>query len=168
MNKTTSCFLGAGSVLGLLFGGGLANAAGTIGLTGTVPIVCTLTANTAAGATGIALQTNAIALAIGSVDETCNDDAGYTVGMTSANGITSGMFKTGPGDATHQLIYTVKYDGVAVTPIAGFVAVTDVTARVAGSGTVNKAITIGFAAAGASLIPASTYSDTLTFTMTAK
>ena len=168
MRKTTLRLLGAVSISALLFGGGAANAANTIVLTGTVPIVCSLSANTAAAATGIALQTTTAGLAVGSVDETCNDVAGYTVGMTSANGITSGMFKTGPGDATHQLVYNVTYNGVAVTPIAGFVTVTDVSAPVAGSGTVNKAVAIGFTGASSSLVPATDYTDTLTFAMAAK
>ena len=168
MTKNTLRILGAASVFALLFGSGEANAAATITLTGTVPQLCSLSVNASVGAAGIALQTTTAALAVGSVDESCNDDIGYTVGMVSANGITSGMFKTGTGDATHQLVYTVSYGGVAVTPIAGFVMVTDTSARVGGTGTVNKAITIGFTAATAALSAGTTYTDTLTFTMTAK
>lgn len=168
MSKMTLRLLGAASVSALLFGSGAANAVNTITLTGTVPNVCSLSVNAAAGATDIALQTSQTALAVGSVDETCNDDSGYTVSMVTTHGVTSGMFTTGIGDATRQLNYVVKYAGVVATPIAGFVTVTDVIARVAGSGTVNKAVTISFTAAALTLVKATDYSDTLTFAMTAK
>jgi len=73
--------LGASSAVALLFAAGAAEAlpVNTITLTGTVPQTCNLNANTDAGATGIAFQTSATALDVGSVDETCNDDSGCSV-----------------------------------------------------------------------------------------
>jgi hypothetical protein len=168
MKRFPNRFLAAASTIALLIGCDVATAGNAITLTGTVPQSCSLVANTGAGATGIALQTTQTALAVGSVDESCNDDAGYTVGMVTTNGVTSGMFKSGVGDATHQLVYNIKYAGVAATPIAGFVNVTDTSARVGGTGTVNKPVTIAFTGATSALASGADYSDTLTFTMTAK
>src|SRR5437899_13055961 len=93
--------LGAACTFILLVGGDAANAANTITLTGTVPVLCSLAVNTFPAATGIALQTTTAALAVGSVDETCNDDAGYSVAMVTTNGTTTGLFVTGIGDARH-------------------------------------------------------------------
>ncbi|MEJ0028380.1 MAG: spore coat protein U domain-containing protein [Rhizomicrobium sp.] len=170
MNNKNLGLLGAVSVSALLLVGGAANAANTITLTGTVPQMCSLAVNAVAGGTGIALETSATALAVGSVDETCNDDAGYTVAMVTTNGTTSGLLKStaGTDDAAHALSYTVKYDGVAAIPVAGTVDVTDVSAPVSGSGTVTKPITIGYTGATAANSAAGDYTDTLTFAMTAK
>ncbi len=170
MNKITLCFLGAVSASALLLAGGAANAANTITLTGTVPQLCSLAANTEAAATGMALDTTATALVVGSVDETCNDDTGYSVAMVTTNGLTSGLLKSSAGtdDAAHALSYTVKYDGVVETPVAGTVKVTDVSAPVGGTGTVNKPITIAYTGATAANSAAADYTDTLTFSMTAK
>jgi hypothetical protein len=168
MSKKALRYLGAASVFALLVGGDAANAATTIILTGTVPVMCSLVTNTLAGASGIALQTTAAALAVGSVDETCNDDAGYSVAMVTTNGVTTGMFKTGSGDAQHRLAYTVKYATVAAPFVATSATVTDVVAAVGGTGTVNKAVTIGYTAATPALSQATDYTDILTFTMTAK
>ncbi|MEI9990996.1 MAG: hypothetical protein WDM86_13250 [Rhizomicrobium sp.] len=169
MNKKTLGLLGAVSVSALLLAGGAANAANTITLTGTVPQMCSLTANPDADATGMPLQTSQTALDIGSVDETCNDDTGYSVAMVTTNGTTSGMLKSGTGDTAHELGYVVKYDGVVATPVAGSATVTDVTAPVGGTtGTVNKPITISYTGASAANSAAADYTDTLTFSMTAK
>ena len=105
MHKYALRLLGTACVSALLFASGAANAANSITLTGTIPQLCSLSVNTGAGATGIALQTSQAALAVGSVDEACNDDAGYTVDMVTTNGVTSGIFKSGVGDATHSLPY---------------------------------------------------------------
>jgi hypothetical protein len=170
MTKFNLAALGASSAIALLFAAGAANAlpVNTITLTGTVPQTCSLAANTDSGATGIALQTSATALDVGSVDETCNDDSGYSVSMTTTNGATGGLFETGSGDTAHQLAYTVTYGGVAASPIAGVATVTDVDAAVGGTGVVNKPITIAYTGASAALSAAADYTDTLTFAMTAK
>ena len=174
MSKKALRYLGAASVFALLVGGDAANAANTIILTGTVPVMCSLVTTTAGGATGVALQTSNAALAVGSVDETCNDDAGYTVDMVTTNGLantlTTGLFTTGgPGaDAAHQVVYTVKYATVAAPFTIGSARVTDTVAPVGGTGTVNRAVTIGYTGVDASISAATDYTDTLTFTMTAK
>ncbi len=171
MTKKNLGLLCAASVSALLLAGGAANAvSNTITLTGTVPQMCSLAVTTQAAATGIALDTTATALAVGSVDETCNDDTGYSVAMVTTNGTTSGLLKStaGADDAAHALSYTVKYDGVVATPVAGTVKVTDVTAPVGGTGTVTKPITIAFTGASAANSAATDYTDTLTFAMTAK
>ncbi len=170
MNKLALGLLGAVSVSALLFAGGAANAANTITLIGTVPQLCSLDVVAAGAATGIALDTTATALAVGSVNETCNDDAGYSVDMATTNGTTSGMLKStaGADDAAHTISYAVKYAGVVATPASGTVTVTDADAAVAGTGTVNKPITIAYTGATAANSAAADYTDTLTFTMTAK
>ena len=172
MSKNALRYLGAASVFALLVGGDAANAVNTITLTGTVPVMCSLVANTAGGATGVALQTTNAALAVGSVDETCNADAGYTVDMVTTNGLantlTTGLFTTGSGNAAHQVVYTVKYATVAAPFTAGSATVTDTVAPVGGSGTINRAVTIGYTGVNASISAATNYTDTLTFTMTAK
>ena len=53
--------LGAACTFILLIGGDAANAANTITLTGTVPVLCSLAVNTLPAATGIALQTTTAA-----------------------------------------------------------------------------------------------------------
>ena len=168
MSKKALRLLGAASTFALLIGGDTANAVNTITLTGTVPVMCSLAVNTLPAATGIALQTTTAALAVGSVDETCNDDAGYSVDMVTTNGTTTGLFITGIGDAPHQVAYTVKYATVSAPFTASSATVTDTAAPVGGSGTVNKSITIGYTGAGPSKSAATDYTDTLTFTMTAK
>ena len=168
MSKKALRYLGAASVFALLIGGDAANAVNTITLVGTVPQMCSLVANTAGGATGIALQTTTAALAVGTVDETCNDDSGYTVDMVTTNGATTGLFTTGNADAQHRLAYTVKYATVSAPFTASSATVTDVSAAVGGTGTVNKAVTIGYTGATPALSQATDYTDTLTFTMTAK
>jgi hypothetical protein len=168
MSKRALRYLGAASTFALLVGGDAANAVNTITLTGTVPQMCSLAVNTLPAATGIALQTTTAALAVGSVDETCNDDAGYTVDMVTTNGATTGLLTTGSADAAHRLAYTVKYATVAAPFTASSATVTDVNAAVGGTGTVNKALTIGYTGATPALSQATDYTDTLTFTMTAK
>ena len=168
MSKNALRYLGAASVFALLIGGDAANAATTIVLTGTVPVLCSLVTTTLPAATGVALQTTTAALAVGSVDETCNDDSGYSVAMVTTNGATTGLFTTGIADAAHQVDYTVKYATVAAPFNASSATVTDTTAPVGGSGTVNKAVTIGYTGVNASISAATNYTDTLTFTMTAK
>src|SRR6266550_3813102 len=126
MSKKALRLLGAACTFALLIGGDAANAVNTITLTGTVPVLCSLSVNTLGAATGIALQTTTAALAVGSVDETCNDDAGYSVDMVTTNGATTGMFKTGSGDAQHRLAYTVKYATVSAPFTASSATVTDV------------------------------------------
>ena len=74
----------------------------------------------------------------------------------------------GNGDAQHRLAYTVKYATVSAPFTAGSATVTDVSAAVGGTGTVNKAVTIGYTGATPALSQATDYTDTLTFTMTAK
>ena len=167
MSKKALRYLGTASVFALLVGGDAANAV-TIVLTGTVPVMCSLVTNTAGGATGVALQTTTAGLVVGSVDETCNDDAGYSVAMVTTNGATTGMFKTGSGNASHRVAYTVKYATVAAPFTAASATVTDVAAPVGGSGTVNRAVTIDYTGVDASISAATNYTDTLTFTMTAK
>jgi hypothetical protein len=158
--------LGAACTFTLLIGGDAANAANTITLTGTVPVLCSLAVNTLPAATGIALQTTTAALAVGSVDETCNDDAGYSVAMVTTNGTTTGLFVTGIGDARHQVAYTVTTVSAPFT--GGSATLTDSVAPVGGTGTVNKAIAIGYTGVTAAISAATDYTDTLTFTMTAK
>jgi len=102
------------------------------------------------------------------VTERCNSKLGYKVTLASLNAAATAQAYLKSVDAanTDKINYSIKYNGSAVTLVAGSATVTDVTAKTAGTG-VTKNLQISIAAAGADY-NADTYSDTITFTLTAK
>jgi hypothetical protein len=95
---------------------------------------------------------------VGTVTERCNNSTGYKVTLTSAN--KSNLLGSSTGA---KIAYTLTYGGAAVNLTSGSATVTNATTKTA-TGGVTDAVLITFA--GGFLV-ADTYSDTLTFTMSA-
>jgi spore coat protein U-like protein len=102
------------------------------------------------------------------VNEYSNVREGYTVSLASANAGASGNADPSlNGQAGGEtLTYTVTYDGAAVSFTSGSAQLTDATAKTAAGGD-DKTLAISYAGASANLAN-DTYTDDLTFTITAK
>lgn len=142
---------------------GAVNAAqsGNVSLGGSAAANCNITVND--GAVAIDLAASQTNLLVATVDETCNKRAGYSISVATANGTTSGMFKssTDPITNTDTMSFSVTYDGNPVTFVSGSGTGKTLAAKNAGS-TSNVTITY---TGDPTMEPASN-SDTLTFTMT--
>lgn len=108
-------------------------------------------------------------LAVATVNEFSNVKAGYTVSLQSssanASGLTNPVFVGGEGDDT--LEYTITYDGTAVAFNGGAAAtITDASDKTALAG-IDKSLNISYDGTVVNIYEG-TYSDTLTFTITAK
>ena len=131
---------------------------------GIVAVACTIsTADAGAGA--LDLSSSQTDLTIANVTETCNDANGYSVTVATANGTTSGVLVSQDvnGANSTDLTYSIKYDGVAVT-IASGSGTAATRSGFTTAQTVPLAISYTIAAGG---LPADTYTDTLTLTITA-
>ena len=121
-------------------------------------------------ASNLPLNTTVNNLKVGTVVELSNDNAGYSVTLSSANasitGSTTATFRS--AQVADFLPYTIQYGGAAVTfPPGGAAAtVSSLSAKTSAAGSV-KIVTISFDGASAFLNNA-VYSDTLTFTIIAK
>ena len=118
-----------------------------------------------AGAGTLDLSASQTDLTIANVTETCNDVDGFTVTIATANGTTNGLLVSQDINGTNATdqAYSIKYDAVAVTIASGSgTAATRV--GFTGAQTVALAISYTIAAGG---LPADTYTDTLTLTITA-
>ena len=143
---------------------GLAQASGNITISGTVANSTGITVVSQTGynslniAGGVSGQTVAIAT------ETSNDKNGYTVKLTTANAPTgTAAFLKGVTGNADQVPYTMTYNGVAVTLIAGSATVTSASARTPSTGLAkNLNVTIP-----AVWVNADTYNDTITLTVAA-
>jgi hypothetical protein len=143
---------------------GLAALSGNITIGGTVANNTSITVASQAGydtldiANGVSGQLVAIAT------EKSNDKNGYTVTLTTANAPTgTSAFLKGTAGNTDTAPYTMTYNNVAVTLVAGSAVVTTASAKTPLAGvTKNLNVTIP-----AVWVNADTYSDTITLTIAA-
>ncbi|MDE1149355.1 MAG: hypothetical protein PW843_22605 [Azospirillaceae bacterium] len=131
----------------------LADTSGSVKLSGTVALSCSVavTDNNAS----LNILSGSSNITVGAVVETCNDGAGYTITVTSANG---GSLKSSANGA-QPVSYTTIYDGQSAT---GTVNVSRSSAQFGKQATI--AVTVP---ANAQAI-AGSYSDTLTVTIQGK
>jgi len=138
---------------------GFSATTGTLSLSGTVAPVTSISVVADANASSLPVGSAVTNLKIATVVELTNNKAGYTVVLSSANG---GLLKQAGGP--DSLAYALRYDGQAVSFAGGSALVSDVASRTGGAG-VAKELDISFASA---FLNADSYSDTLTFTISAK
>ena len=141
---------------------------GNLGLSGSVPVILELTVNPTAAATTLTPSGDVSSVSIGTVVESCNDADGYTVSVSSSNGVTDSA-NTGVltgATAGEDLAYTLSYGGANVSFSSGSATVTDVIAKSSADGDV-KDVLITYDGSSSNLA-ADSYSDTLTFTIAAK
>lgn len=142
--------------------------------TASITLQGTVEKNVAISATGVGnfdsldLTVDVTDLAVVAVNEYSNVREGYTVSLSSANATAGGTadpyFEGALGGET--LSYTIAYDGSAVSFSGGAAQVTDANDKTPLAGT-DKSLTISYSGAAANL-GNDTYSDDLTFTITAK
>ena len=147
----------------LLFAsGGSAYAAttGSIAISGSVPASTALVLTTVSGYNALNLSVTAANQPVANVQELNNTLNGYTVTLSSQN---AGTLKNG---TLGSLAYTARYNNAAVTLSSTAVAITTSGATTA---VVNltKPLTVSYTGVAASDMMQGTYSDTLTFTITA-
>lgn len=137
-----------------------AQTTGTITLSGSVPAATAIVVTGVGTFNNLDLTTTQSNLQVANVREINNTPNGYTVRMTSANG---GLLKNG---SIGSLTYTARYNGVAANLNTSPVTVTNASAS---TSVVNvlKPLTISYTGVSADSLMAGTYSDTLTFTITA-
>ncbi len=131
---------------------------------GIVAVACTIS-TVDAGAGALDLSASQTDVTIANVTETCNDVDGFTVTIATTNGTTPGVLVSqdvNGANSTDQT-YSIKYDGVAVTIASG-----SGTAATRSGFTAQQTVplAISYTIAGGGL-PADTYTDTLTLTITA-
>ena len=139
-----------------------------ITISGTIAASTTIQVTPEADITDLDLTVDLANKKIATVVEKSNKRAGYTVTVTSANaaGGSTLFFKGSDALNADTVPYTLSYGGVPATFTAGIATVTDASAKTTKDGSSKDvAIDVG----GSALYPnADTYSDTLTFTVTAK
>ena len=133
---------------------------------GIVAEVCTIT-TTDAGAGTLDLSTTQANTTIATVAESCNSPDGYTVSIATTNGTGTGLLVSQDlnGANSTDLTYTIRYDSIAKTFVTGNIA----NAATRSGFTAPKPtvpLDISYTIPGGGL-PADTYTDTLTLTLTA-
>ena len=133
---------------------------GAIILQGVVPKVVSIAVVGVSPYNTLDLTTTQVNLPVANATEQSNDLSGYTVTLSSAN---AGSLKNG---ALGSIAYTAKYNAVTVTLSATPVTITNVASQVAVVNT-TKPFTISYTGVPYVSILSGTYSDTLTFTISA-
>jgi hypothetical protein len=151
----------AAAVFALAAGSAAAAANATLSLAGTVAPVLAISVVPEAFAAALPVGSTVTDQKLATVTEISNNPAGYSVSLASANGGALRGSLAGNADAVP---YTLKYGNQAVVFSLGLATIADASARTGGAGSA-KDLAISFAAA---FLNADTYSDTLTFTITAK
>ncbi len=155
----------AAAAAALVFGATPAKA-DALPLQGIVAVACTIS-TADAGAGTLDLSTSKTAVTIANVTEDCNDSNGYTVTVATTNGaaLTTGLLvsQNVNGANATDLTYSIKYDTVAVTLTSGS-GTAATRSSFTNSQTVALAITYTSPGGG---LPADTYTDTLTLTISA-
>jgi hypothetical protein len=140
---------------------------GTLTLTGTVPPILEITVTALPAASTLDLSTTTDT-AVATVTERSNKKGGYTVTVESANAKAMGsaqpFFKSSDPANADTLSYSITYGGTAVTFAGGTALVTDSNSRTTGAGT-SKEVRVTYTG---DFLYEDTYTDTLTFTITAK
>jgi hypothetical protein len=142
---------------------------GILTLQGTIPGILEITVVAQPTATALDLSVNVQNLLIAHINEKSKRKAGYTVTLTAANsGSDSGFFfKSSDAGNNDVLVYTLTYDGLPVSLVSGVAIITDANQRSSTADGITKEIKISYNGAD-SFLNEDTYSDTLTFTITAK
>lgn len=140
-----------------------AGTTGSVALQGVVNTNCDLAVSTNSNGTTLNLTTSQAGLVVATVNENCNDRAGYTVALATLNGNSAGLLKgTGISDS---LSYTVQYGGAPVAFSTGAATVTNAGTRTAPTG-VNNNIAISYS--GNPNLLNDIYTDMLSLTLTTR
>lgn len=131
----------------------------SLSLSGVVAPVTAITVTADPNAANLPVGSSVTGMKIAVVNELSNDKAGYSVSLATANG---GLLKEVAG--SDSLAYSLSYNGNAVVFSAGSALISDVSSRTPGSGS-SKDLAISFSSA---FLNADSYTDTLTFTISAK
>ena len=131
------------------------SATGSLGLSGVVSPVTTITVTADANATALPVGSAATDLKIATVTELSNSKSGYTVTLSTTNGA---KLK----GSVDFLAYTLKYGSNAVSFIGGTATLTTASTRSASSAGSANILYISFPA---TYLSADTYIDSLTFTI---
>ncbi|HDQ14680.1 MAG TPA: hypothetical protein ENN41_07695 [Sediminispirochaeta sp.] len=147
-----------------------AQTTGELTLRGTVPEILEITVNAEPGSDSLDLTIDVQNLKVATVVERSNKKLGYTVTLESANAAATdsetGIFSNEDPEVRDQLAYSLSYGGEAVSFSGGNAIISDVSEKTSGQGS-SKELAISYN--GASEFPyEGTYSDTLTFTISAK
>ena len=140
----------------------------TLVLSGAVLANCTVTVTEFNSPQALDLSVAQTDLKVAEVVERCNDKDGYTVTMRSANAFSAGIAQARLESISDPEIvnYTLDYDAVPVTFVAGDSTVTDSNSKTVPAG-VTKDLTLSYAV-NANLASDTSYTDTLTITLAAK
>ncbi len=151
------------TILMLATGSALAASSGNLDLTGVIAAACDVVVTPVVGtADNLPFGAAGVDVNVASVNESCNVPAGYD--MTAQSSQSSVL--TPVGASLDTVPYTFKYATVTFDLSGGgAVNVTNVTSPTPGGG-VNKAVDISYA--DPSGFAADSYTDTITFTITAK
>jgi len=133
----------------------------SLSLSGTVAPVLSISVVPEAFASALPVGSAVTAQKIATVTELSNNLVGYTVTLSTAN---NAELVGALGGNTDTVAYTLIYGGSAVAFTLGTATISDVSVRTSGAGAA-KDLAISF---GAAFLNADSYSDTLTFTITAK
>ena len=145
---------------------GAQSATATLNLEGQVSEVLTITVN-ATNNTGLNLDDAVTDYKVGEITWTTNNEAGYTVTVSSNNA--NGTFRfagteTGNNDT---LDYTLSVGGTDYAPSSGSAQIADTTSPTGESGVGPQDIEISYDGT-TTFLNDGTYEDTLTFSITAK
>jgi hypothetical protein len=144
-----------------------ANTSGTLVLQGTVPGILDISVSAASISAALDLSVTS-SFVVASVTERSNKKAGYTVSLSSQNATSTGsggpFLKGSDATNTDVLNYALAYNGDPVVLSAGSAIISDVSTKTPAAGSV-KPLQISYAG---DFLFEDTYSDTLTFTITAK
>jgi len=140
----------------------------TLSLSGVVPAVLEISVTPELVASNLPITTTVSDLAVATVLERSNKKAGYTVSLESASAKARGTALPAfvSAESSDVLSYSISYDGNAVSFSSGSAVVSSEKTRTGMSG-ISRAVTVSFDGASA-FLDESTYSDTLTFTISAK
>ena len=133
---------------------------GSITISGTIPVTTAITVTAEGDADNLNLSQNATNKKVATVREMSNSLRGYSVHLSSAN---AGKLKNG---SLGEITYTAKYAGSNVTLSTSPVRVTNQGNQSSVIG-VNKDFNISYTGISAESLMEGSYSDTLTFTISA-
>jgi len=132
----------------------------SITLSGTVPQVISVVVAPQTGYNNLDLTTTTNNLVVANIIEQSNVTTGYSVTVSSTN---SGQLKNG---TVGQVTYTAKYNNVSFNLTSTPVTITNVTSQTTPANP-TKPLSISYTGVAASSLMNGSYSDTLTFTITA-
>ena len=133
---------------------------GTLLLQGTVAQELAIVVTAEAGASSLDLSASPTGLKVASVNEVSNSNTGYTISAKSANG---SLLKNGSLD---QLSYQISYDGGSMMTLTTSDQVVKTQSTV-GVYDHDSDVDIAYTGKAASQMVEGTYSDTVTFTISA-